>query len=359
MKESNSSLPLLLKDLNVYDWVWATFVEYNLSHMQDLANIEEDKLREQLEEFGLEDHHIKAIVSAVFSNEANGVAEDLTSDFDKPPQSILRYDFKDYKPEEFHDNFVVPGIPVVLSNAQEILPMHLTTDYMNEKYGDRRVPLEVNTSKQKVVYLQDYLKFQDKDLSMLYLRNLQMAEWFPQELEKFSLPPHFGLDLLKDPSFAGPCVPTSWRNWFEFFICTTECRGFPFCHQDTCNTHAFFLQIQGQKEIIAFPPSDSDYLYPIEPSRKRSMVDDVFQPNLHRYPLMKKATRHLVTLEPGDIMFLPMNWWHSARCVSPSSPSVSVAGNFVVESNAKDFLDSFCDYQAALSLIKNAAGYIN
>eukprot|EP00121_Abeoforma_whisleri_P000556 Awhi_evm1s485 len=69
----------------------------------------------------------------------------------------------------------------VLLNEQSSIPSQLTTDYLLEKYGDKVVPLEINSSKSKSVQLKKFLKFEkDSELNKLYLRNLHLAEWFPQ-----------------------------------------------------------------------------------------------------------------------------------------------------------------------------------
>jgi hypothetical protein len=36
-----------------------------------------------------------------------------------------------------------------------------------------------------------------------------------------------------------------WRSWFELFLSSRECAGFPFLHRDMCSTHAFSMQIEG------------------------------------------------------------------------------------------------------------------
>ena len=39
--------------------------------------------------------------------------------------------------------------------------------------------------------------------------------------------------------------PQGWSSWFELFLSSRECAGFPFLHRDMCSTHAFSMQIEG------------------------------------------------------------------------------------------------------------------
>ena len=44
-------------------------------------------------------------------------------------------------PKEFEERFMVPNEPVILTKAHDYLPMHLTTEYLAQRYGDRSYPL--------------------------------------------------------------------------------------------------------------------------------------------------------------------------------------------------------------------------
>ena len=78
-------------------------------------------------------------------------------------------------------------------------------------------------------------------------------------------------------------------------------------------------QIRGQKRLILFPPHDILHLG-FEPGASSSSVN-VFE-SLHD-PSLSLTHPHEASLEPGDILFIPSLWLHSA---SPTS-GVSVAVN--------------------------------
>ncbi|XXT19048.1 cupin-like domain-containing protein [Sorangium sp. So ce429] len=82
----------------------------------------------------------------------------------------------------------------------------------------------------------------------------------------------------------------------------------------------FNVQITGRKAWTLFSPEDSRRLdYPAleMPSVIFSPID-VEQADARRYPLFAGARRHEVTLEPGEVLFIPAGWWHHVRTLETS-----------------------------------------
>ena len=65
-----------------------------------------------------------------------------------------------------------------------------------------------------------------------------------------------------------------------------------------------------------------------------------------------------MTIGPGDALFVPDGWWHTARCVS-ETPSVTLGGNYVDASNYDAFSDAFADYLAVKALGSVGASFLN
>lgn len=86
------------------------------------------------------------------------------------------------------------------------------------------------------------------------------------------------------------------------------------CHQDSygCNLVA---QIHGRKQWLLFPPSATNFLQPTRIPYEESTVYskyNFFCPTKEdEIKILKidEASR-LVTLEPGDVLFVPPGWWH-------------------------------------------------
>lgn len=46
-------------------------------------------------------------------------------------------------------------------------------------------------------------------------------------------------------------------------------------------------------------------------------------PDMRRFPAFQRARAHVVTLEPGQVLFVPRHWWHYVESVDPVTVSVN------------------------------------
>jgi lysine-specific demethylase 8 len=80
------------------------------------------------------------------------------------------------------------------------------------------------------------------------------------------------------------------------------------------------VQIYGRKKLTLIPPAQSDCLY--YPCLRLGHVHyspvDIEEPDYDQFPKYRDATPTEVTLEPGDILFIPVRWWHHARSLDTS-----------------------------------------
>lgn len=107
-------------------------------------------------------------------------------------------------------------------------------------------------------------------------------------------------------------------------------------HYDAENAHATITEIYGDKEFVLFSPEDSPYMYANPRQPNHSLVDDPCRQDRERFPLLANATLYRTVLTPGDMVFVPSRWWHTAR---PLNPSVSVGMNILDTSNWHGFVD--------------------
>jgi LPS sulfotransferase NodH len=84
-------------------------------------------------------------------------------------------------------------------------------------------------------------------------------------------------------------------------------------HHDTSNI--LMAQLLGRKRFRLLPPSQWQYLY-----NSTGVFSDVDceQPDLDRYPLFRHATVTELVLEPGEVLFMPVGWWHQVRALEVS-----------------------------------------
>jgi LPS sulfotransferase NodH len=84
-------------------------------------------------------------------------------------------------------------------------------------------------------------------------------------------------------------------------------------HHDTSNI--FMAQIAGRKHIKMAPPNQWRSLY-----NTVGVFSDVDpeDPDYKRWPELRNATFIDVILEPGEVLFVPVGWWHHVRALDPS-----------------------------------------
>lgn len=82
------------------------------------------------------------------------------------------------------------------------------------------------------------------------------------------------------------------------------------------------IQLHGVKRAALFPPSQTRNLYPF-PFRTNGIVPWISQvyidrPDFDSFPRLKEALPHRldVTLAPGELLFIPANWWHEVTAMS-------------------------------------------
>jgi len=87
------------------------------------------------------------------------------------------------------------------------------------------------------------------------------------------------------------------------------------CHQDTYGEN-LVGQLVGSKTWRLFPPDQGQYLSPTRvPYEESSIYSSVNFINLsHNSPRilskLSMATPYIVTLQPGDVLYVPRHWWH-------------------------------------------------
>ena len=83
-----------------------------------------------------------------------------------------------------------------------------------------------------------------------------------------------------------------------------------------------YCQVQGKRKFVLFPPSDVGKLS-LKPGASSSSLD-VFS-SLGDSPNLLQSTSPLeATLGPGDVLFLPPFWLHTAAPVARASVAVNV-----------------------------------
>jgi len=88
-------------------------------------------------------------------------------------------------------------------------------------------------------------------------------------------------------------------------------------------------QIDGEKRVSMARPDEIDNLYPYPIQHvhdRQSQVDDIHDPDPHRFPRARAVKLWSGLLTPGSLLYLPYGWWHQLESVS-TSISVSMRWN--------------------------------
>uniref|UniRef100_A0A182PTJ7 JmjC domain-containing protein n=1 Tax=Anopheles epiroticus TaxID=199890 RepID=A0A182PTJ7_9DIPT len=88
-------------------------------------------------------------------------------------------------------------------------------------------------------------------------------------------------------------------------------------HTDPC--HNFLCQVFGAKLIILARPEDTEKLYPHDHFilSNTSQVD-ARRLDYDRFPLVRDVRFLRLTLQRGEVLYIPPKWWHYVESLSPS-----------------------------------------
>jgi hypothetical protein len=78
--------------------------------------------------------------------------------------------------------------------------------------------------------------------------------------------------------------------------------------------------------------------------RNHSEINNVDQPDLQRFPLFAQARGMRFELGPGEMLYIPGGWWHTAKMLSAS---ITVSMNSACRANWKNVTEDIC-YKARL-----------
>ncbi|GAB1600352.1 hypothetical protein Ahia01_000313000 [Argonauta hians] len=100
------------------------------------------------------------------------------------------------------------------------------------------------------------------------------------------------------------------------------------CHYDTYGFN-LVAQLHGRKRWVLFPPEDTNNLYPTRiPYEESSVFSEVNikVPDVAKYPKFKDCHAYVVTLNAGQVLYVPRHWWHFVECLE-----MSISANTWVE----------------------------
>lgn len=257
---------------------------------------------------------------------------------------VASQDSADLPYAEFIERYVSTNTPVVVHRAFEQWPamQKWTPSYFKQRFADRLVNVSY---REKLTFAEfiDRAEASTVEKPGPYMYRLFLHEHLPDVLADLS--PQCTYSFPR--RYASPLMPRYWRrpDGYQKLLIGGVGGKFPVTHFDSENAHATIAQVYGDKEFILFPPSDSQYMYPSPIQPNHSLVADPLKPDLAEFPLAAKATCYRTILRPGDMVFVPCRWWHTARALSMS---ISVGMNILDRSNWAGFVNEVTQGQTGL-----------
>jgi histone arginine demethylase JMJD6 len=244
---------------------------------------------------------------------------------------------RDLSRRDFARRYLAPSPrPVILTDALSNWGAlgKWTPDYFGEHYGDVEVTIDGRTM--SVRELAAEIRVSSPEHPAPYLRNSLLSRW-PAPLRDDVTP----LPRCTEPNWLDSRLFPS-RESLKYFELYIGGRGaaFPVLHYDGLHTHAFIMEIYGEKEFWVYPPEQTAFVYPRPgPESNKSQIDDIEHPDLERFPLFAQAKGTRFRLKAGETLFVPAGWWHTTRVLTAA---ISVSVNSADAANWRAFNQDFC-----------------
>lgn len=218
---------------------------------------------------------------------------------------------KHITPKAFIKNYLKPQQPVVIEEFIEDWPARKlwSFDYFKSIAGDLEVPLYDSkpiTSKymynepQAKMMLKDYIDLlQEKPTDLrIFLFNLIKAR---PVLQKHIKELNLGLNIIKSLPF--------------LFVGGQDSKVF--MHYDIDLANILHIHLEGEKNCLIFPPSETKYLYKVPNSLKTHDAIDFLNPDFKQFPALSQAKGYHTRLHPGEILYMPEGYWHHMHYKTP------------------------------------------
>ncbi|XP_069842445.1 bifunctional peptidase and arginyl-hydroxylase JMJD5 [Dendropsophus ebraccatus] len=216
--------------------------------------------------------------------------------------------------EYFRQNYLIPQKPVILEGVIDHWPCmnKWSVEYLKKVAGCRTVPVELGSRytdaewSQTLMTVNEFITnyILDQPARRGYLAQHQLFEQIRELKDDIGIPDYCCLgegdeDDITINAWFGPAGTVS-----------------PL-HQDPQQN--FLAQIVGRKYLRLYSVSETEHLYPFDSSllHNTSQVD-IENPDTDKFPDFVKAVHQECILCPGQILFIPVKWWHYVRALDIS-----------------------------------------
>lgn len=250
---------------------------------------------------------------------------------ERRPASSLPY-------EEFLRDYVVANRPVIVQGASpEWAALRTwTPEFFKDRFGSRTVEVTYGVHRPLGEVIDAVLRSTAAEPGP-YLHKVIIHRDMPELLPDLTPESTYGFPR----RFASPLMPRRFHRPDGFLKLLIGGVGgkFPLMHYDSDNANAIITEIYGDKEFVLFSPQDTPAVYPHKGTGSTSQIDNLDHPDLEKFPLFASATQYRGIIGPGEAIFVPSRWWHTARVVTTS---ISVCSNMLHSCNWSGFIAESC-----------------
>lgn len=239
-------------------------------------------------------------------------------------------------PARFHRDYVARRQPVILGKLAAAWPAmaRWTPEYFQRGFSGLRVSVEVwgrDDGVNDPLHFMQHLSYAQTTLGS-YIARLRASAGPSREYYLAQFPMLRALPQLRDdiesleshmvqPRLVPERVRRRLRFPASFWL--GPAGSVSTLHFDPADN--LFAQIYGGKRVVLLSPEQSHAVYyPHERFKSLNFSPvDIERPDFDRFP----AARHLAPLvcdmQPGDVLYIPMGWWHYLRATE-----ISISLNF-------------------------------
>jgi ribosomal protein L16 Arg81 hydroxylase len=223
----------------------------------------------------------------------------------------------DLSADEFFERYYVNNTPLILTDGFRHWPRlrSWTPSYLKEHHGE--IEIEVSMDRDGDPIPDAHFKKHAKSMRLGELCDRVMAadatnDFYLVANNRVTKRPAFAA-LLEDvraehPYLDGKRDGDHISMWFGPKGTLTP------LHHDTANV--LFGQLFGNKRLLLYPPFELELLHDMHDGVYSSF--DPENPDHEAFGALEGITSKEVILEPGDVLFIPVGWWHLVRALDVS-----------------------------------------
>jgi hypothetical protein len=210
--------------------------------------------------------------------------------------------------DDFYENYLLLDKPVVITGLVNKWPAFnkWTIDYLVNNIGDRVVPIttiidgdycQTTHSDMKLSEYIYYLQSGQRKREKLYLAELPVTKYFKDLSNEMIIPDYFDKKERSPKSFIYVGKDNFSQLHFHEYGSAVNC------------------MLYGEKSFRLYPPSETRYLYkyPWHSKLKNMSKTTSLTPDPNEFPEFYKAKHYEVVLKAGEMLFIPIFWWHAIQ----------------------------------------------